>query len=270
MSLHKTEYTGKNRCWPCTVLNCGLAAMGAIVIATLGRPVFAAVGFTVALASIVYRGYFIPWTPELTRYFPNSVLVWLNRRDSVSTRKPVTVPRSGGVLEGDGELSITSDAREHIQNTASIFVKEQAQLEQTFVEVFPRVTEISVRRNFNGGENWFALDDSTTTLLQWNTRSVAALDAAGAEYLTSVLPDWTIRSLDERRTMLALLRYGATACPSCGTEYEAVDGPRVTCCGGRSLVGERRCEECEYILVDRNDLPTNEVLMENRSYETDD
>jgi len=81
--LHRPEYTGENRCLPCTVLNVGIASVGATLLgAWLVAAGYetAAVGvatgvLAVSLAAIWLRGYLVPGTPTLTkRYLPASVL----------------------------------------------------------------------------------------------------------------------------------------------------------------------------------------------------
>jgi len=72
--VHKPEYTGENRCIPCTVLNVILAAALTAASAAFG-PVVAAAVFVASLGSIYYRGYLVPGTPKLTkRYLPDRVL----------------------------------------------------------------------------------------------------------------------------------------------------------------------------------------------------
>jgi len=72
--IREPEYTGENRCVPCTVLNVVLAAALTAASAAFG-PVVAAAVLVASLGSIYYRGYLVPGTPELTkRYLPDRVL----------------------------------------------------------------------------------------------------------------------------------------------------------------------------------------------------
>jgi hypothetical protein len=81
--LRRPEYTGENRCLPCTVLNVGIASSGATLLgawlvaagySTLALGVATGV-LAVSLAAIWLRGYLVPGTPALTkRYLPASVL----------------------------------------------------------------------------------------------------------------------------------------------------------------------------------------------------
>ncbi|TYL38456.1 hypothetical protein CV102_11675 [Natronococcus pandeyae] len=73
-ALRQPEYTGENRCAPCTILNLGIA--GAIGVAVARRSRLAgALVVGLSAAAIYLRGYLVPGTPELTkRYLPPSVL----------------------------------------------------------------------------------------------------------------------------------------------------------------------------------------------------
>ena len=72
--FRQPEYTGENRCIPCTAVNVVIAAAGSALLAVLAPPV-GAVAFVLSLAAIYFRGYLVPGTPTLTkRYLPASVL----------------------------------------------------------------------------------------------------------------------------------------------------------------------------------------------------
>ena len=72
--LRRPEYTGSNRCLPCTVVNLVFAGVASLVAALIAVQLAIAV-FAVSLLAIYFRGYLIPGTPELTkRYLPDSVL----------------------------------------------------------------------------------------------------------------------------------------------------------------------------------------------------
>jgi hypothetical protein len=73
-TFRQPEYTGENRCTPCTLLNLGLAGAVGAAVARRSRLAGAfAVG--VSVAAIYLRGYLVPGTPELTkRYLPDPVL----------------------------------------------------------------------------------------------------------------------------------------------------------------------------------------------------
>ncbi|WP_435348403.1 hypothetical protein [Haloarchaeobius sp. HRN-SO-5] len=109
-NVRQPEYTGENRCWPCTTVN-GLIALG--LTAVVWAAVSAAAGATLAAgaavavvalsaASIWLRGYLVPGTPELTkRYMPERVLAWFGKAPDHS------VPRAGETREVDPETFLT-------------------------------------------------------------------------------------------------------------------------------------------------------------------
>ncbi|ELZ27434.1 hypothetical protein C475_05930 [Halosimplex carlsbadense 2-9-1] len=91
--LRRPEYTGENRCLPCTVLNVGIASVGATLLGAW----FVAAGYStaavgvstgvlaVSLAAIWLRGYLVPGTPALTkRYLPASVLAAFGKTPEAS------------------------------------------------------------------------------------------------------------------------------------------------------------------------------------------
>jgi hypothetical protein len=78
-TLGQPEYTGENRCLPCTALNLAVAVGVAVVVGRRRRAV-AGAWLAVAVALIALRGYLVPGTPELTkRYLPDRVLAWFGK-----------------------------------------------------------------------------------------------------------------------------------------------------------------------------------------------
>ena len=100
-SLKQPEYTGENRCTPCTIVNVCIAAVAAGAAATrgskrTGRLLGTAV-FTVSVALIYLRGYLVPGTPTLTkRYFPDWVLAWFDKEPETGTGEFVPADDVGG------------------------------------------------------------------------------------------------------------------------------------------------------------------------------
>ncbi|GAA0644184.1 hypothetical protein [Salarchaeum japonicum] len=77
--LHQPDYTGENRCEPCTVLNLAIAGIvGSLVARKTRLGSLVAVGISVGL--IYLRGYLVPGTPVLTKqYLPPTVLEWFGK-----------------------------------------------------------------------------------------------------------------------------------------------------------------------------------------------
>lgn len=119
--FRKPEYTGTNRCVPCTVVNAAIAVAITLAAALLG-PVTALVVFVGSFASIYLRGYLVPGTPELTeRYLPGRVLALFGKppdgpregwegADSVTvTDETAAVTEGTGRVEGDGIAAVADE-----------------------------------------------------------------------------------------------------------------------------------------------------------------
>ncbi|UTF52369.1 hypothetical protein [Natronosalvus rutilus] len=63
--VRRPEYTGENRCWPCTVTNVVLLVAAVGVLALRGRRRTAVGVATAGVAGIGLRGYLVPYTPRL-------------------------------------------------------------------------------------------------------------------------------------------------------------------------------------------------------------
>jgi hypothetical protein len=78
-TYRQPEYTGENRCEPCTVLNLVIAMMLSSVVARKSK-FGGAVVFGISVGLIYLRGYFVPGTPKLTkRYLPPEILRWFGK-----------------------------------------------------------------------------------------------------------------------------------------------------------------------------------------------
>lgn len=252
--IRNPRHTGRNRCWPCTVLNVGVVVLVGAVLSTARSDAVALLAVGAGLSVVWLRGYLVPGTPRIGRQLPEPVRSWFGTHDPAAALPATERLVAAGVLDDD--LDIAADADVAIAEQASALAADRAALEAAVSERFD-ATDVSVNRRLGGGERWFALDDDGQTVSQWEARPLVALDVAGAALLDDRLADWDRGDDRERTTMLALLRYAVSDCPDCGTAFADVNGRRVTCCGGRSLVGARRCAECGYPLIDRNDLPAD-------------
>ncbi|QLG49748.1 hypothetical protein [Natrinema halophilum] len=100
--LKQPEYTGENRCEPCTVLNLVIAAVIGSVVARKSR-LGGALAVAVSITLIYLRGYLVPGTPTLTkRYLPPEVLRWFGK-------DPDPAMASGLGSDDGGELTEIGD-----------------------------------------------------------------------------------------------------------------------------------------------------------------
>lgn len=102
--FRQPEYTGENRCTPCTLTNLAIAGGVALALQRRSRAL-AALFLPLALASIWLRGYLVPGTPELTkRYFPDRVLAWFDKGPEHAGPDGFAVPEAttGSARTGNG------------------------------------------------------------------------------------------------------------------------------------------------------------------------
>ncbi|AUV82275.1 hypothetical protein C2R22_12000 [Salinigranum rubrum] len=103
-SIRRPEYTGKNRCWPCTALNVALVFVGSVLVGLLS-PFLGVLGLLSGLALVVLRGYVVPYTPEfaprLVAALPVDLRFETHRTDGGRASESLT-----GDDEADGETLI--------------------------------------------------------------------------------------------------------------------------------------------------------------------
>ncbi|WP_080510203.1 hypothetical protein [Halorubrum distributum] len=112
-TLYQPEYTGENRCEPCTLLNVVLAGLLSSTIARKSR-VGGYAALLISIGLIYLRGYLIPGTPELTkRYLPPEVLRWFGKEPQLETRSGLgRQSESGHNADGTSSETPTADPLE--------------------------------------------------------------------------------------------------------------------------------------------------------------
>ena len=104
--LRQPDYTGENRCGPCTVLNLVIATILGSAIARKSRlGGLLAVGISIAL--IYLRGYLVPGTPTLTkRYLPPTVLRWFGKEPALDVASGLGGDTTATADAGRGESGV--------------------------------------------------------------------------------------------------------------------------------------------------------------------
>jgi hypothetical protein len=116
-TLHQPEYTGDNRCTPCTVLNLVLAGLFSSIVARKSR-IGGYVILLVSIGLIYFRGYLIPETPELTKhYLPPEVLQWFGKEPQFETRSGIgRQSESSRNVDGTSSKTPTADPLEETED----------------------------------------------------------------------------------------------------------------------------------------------------------
>ncbi len=251
--IRRPEYTGENRCWPCTLTNALVLGLLVVAVARRRSRLEATLLGALGATALHYRGYVVPYTPKfaprLVRRLPfGSLLFDYDEQppsDSLADHETggppsgeaiVTALLEAGVVVADGEeLSLDPDFqaawREEMERLRGQPLEELA---ATAAETIPAAVETDVGRTV--GKPYIIVDGTgdgsgVSTLRE----PVAVAELAAAHALESRVDDETVRLAAGRplRTLLG-------ACPLC-------DGPltvtRQACCGEVTPVGSRPPEK---------------------------
>ena len=242
--MRQPEYTGANRCMPCTVTNIVIALVFAAVIGSmslLGGAVFLLFSFS----AIAMRGYLVPGTPTLTkRYLPDRIHRLFGHPDPQADGDAEFLERTlleWGVLEPCAEEDDVClaesyddlvwdrirDVRAEGMDEAAIATIFDAEPEN--IRMIPG-TPPQVR--YNAGRT------------RWPSEAALLADVAMAHVLADQVPEWHETHLKQRGPMLAGLRPFLEACPACDGPV-ALDEKIVESCCRRDEVVRIQCSECE-------------------------
>ncbi|WP_254274059.1 hypothetical protein [Haloarcula marina] len=227
--LRRPEYTGANRCLPCTVVNLLIAAVLSAAVATLivslGRPAFAAPAgglvFLTAAGLVYVRGYLVPGTPTLTkRYLPAPVLALFGKgpqsarpgreTESIADFDVESVLLDVGALEPCGDdLCLTTWYRDAWQDAvATVDADREALLSQLDLD--------AATVEFEEYGDAFQARVDETTVGTWESRAAFEADIAAASVLEDAYDDWDRLSVQQRGQVLNGLRLFLDTCPECG------------------------------------------------------
>ncbi|WP_121820110.1 hypothetical protein [Halostella salina] len=269
-SLRQPEYTGENRCTPCTVVNVILAVLGSAAVGWLAATVAGpsvgagagATAFALCLAAIYLRGYLVPGTPTLTkRYLPDRVLAWFDKA-------PAAVDQStaaDSARDADAEFDPVDP--------------EQVLLDAGAVEPCESVDDLCLADGFR--ETWVGAMDADVTaddavaalglsvadcqlaefegayrlerdgrrVAQWPSKAALVADVAGATAFERQYDGWASLDSEDRGQLLSALRLFADTCPLCGGRVELGEDTVESCCRSYDVVAVT-CGDCDARLLE--------------------
>jgi hypothetical protein len=240
--LRRPEYTGENRCFPCTVVNVCLTFVAAVVVSVALTPLGGLFVLTSGLGAIYFRGYLVPGTPELTvRYFPPWLLELFGKelelRETLQPVEGVAVRATpeGGRLVG-GFASAWDDRIESLR---------AAGVADGDVATLLGVGEASSVP----GDVAYVVDGG---LRQWLSESALLADAAAAAVLAERGGEaWASLDADGRVATLRDLRKLLDYCPLCGGALDNEETETIeTCCTESERVLMATCVDCDVRLIE--------------------
>lgn len=255
--LKQPEYTGENRCIPCTVVNTlialgvsGALVVGGIQLFTLEAGLVAGGAFfAFAMLAIYLRGYLVPGTPELTKqYFPPWLLGLFGKEPAVPTPKRTDInPEqelvTAGALEecaDRDDLCLTDEFRDawhrEIDRVDSDDVGRDRLLELL------DTAEGDVEYDEFGGA--FKAHVDGMVVGQWESEAAFLADLGSATALSEFHPEWDGLSIDAKSQLLNGLRLFIDTCPVCGGEPTFGADTVESCCGTYDVAAVA-CEACQ-------------------------
>jgi hypothetical protein len=250
--LRQPEYTGENRCVPCTSVNIAIAAAGSALAAKLTSRRVGSTAFITSLGTIYLRGYLVPGTPTLTkRYFPERVLRWFDKdnttpmTDETVEIDPERILLDAGAVEPCREgtdLCLTTDFqqawRERIYTVRSHDLGEDHLA--GVLDVSTRDGRITVDQH---GDAFIAYTDDAV-LGQWSSQAAAIADTAAATELSERVSDWSDFAPAEIARVLMSLRIFIEQCPDCDGSVRVEQDVVESCCRSYDVVASA-CQDCD-------------------------
>ncbi len=254
-AVRRPEYTGVNRCWPCTTLN--VALLGVLSVATAlvwlpGAPVVAVLGG----AAVWLRGYFVPYTPRFGPRIARRLPIEFESAGSPSGGPPGDAGAGGlagpdpddpesllgalveaGVMTGGDRLHLADEFRAAWRRERSRLAELDGEaLAAAAVEAAPGEREATVH-DVDDGE-WVRLVGEEPVILS-RPVVIAELGAARA------LSDLGAFDGSAAATGARAVRAFVEECPVC--EAEVVESSTANCCGGRKEEPRPvlQCPDCE-------------------------
>jgi hypothetical protein len=271
--LRQPQYTGENRCTPCTVVNAIIAAVTAVGIGAAVAPLDPATAALLAggalsvFAGVIYlRGYLVPGTPWLTKtYFPD----WLLRRFEQGHRDE----RSVDAHAGDGE---TADTPTGASPAGGVDV-EAVLLEAGAVTECDDVDDLCLTDEFRTAwreqvgrlrtvdttradvaavldvdPDELALEEYEEAFLarvdgrrvgHWESHAAFLADMAAANVLRERHGAWASLAVESRGQILSGLRLFLEQCPSCDGPVTVDQSVVESCCRSLDVLAVT-CQEC--------------------------
>lgn len=261
--LKQPEYTGSNRCLPCTVVNLLVAGAIAALAWTISAPLAAGV-LAVSVLTIYFRGYLVPGTPTLTkRYLPESVLTAFHGStvedeldddgwEAIEKRKrereravdPETfLLEADAVEERANDLALTDSFRDRVWDHVEAF-EETGVDDETLASLFD--TEPDAIERLDRDYPAIKID---VRIRQWPSEGAYYADLATHRALEATTEQWRDVPLEQRLDILKALRSFLERCPLCGGTVTPGERTVESCCTSGEVVSFA-CVDCDERLLE--------------------
>lgn len=274
--LRQPEYTGENRCLPCTVVNIVIAVVGSHAVMRKSR-VGGVLTLAGSLVCIYLRGYLVPGTPALTkRYLPENVLRWFGKDPddvpvrsglggSEVTEEPTTASASGSQAHASddeaAEQSVAEsvDPDEYFLETGVLtpcedqddlclteafsarWTEEIERLEDEEMTADRVTTTFGIEAEadeytIEAHEDARILRQDNRMIGQWPSNAALVADIGATAVLEEYDPLWAERSPNQKGQLLNGLRLFLEDCPGDGGRIEYNEEVVESCCQSHNVL----------------------------------
>ena len=258
--LRQEEYTGENRCIPCTAVNVILAVIvsAAIAIVSLALGV---VAFVASLAAIFFRGYLVPGTPRLTKqYLPDSILERFEAVDDGD--EPDEMPKLemaekiryekenrvqpdvflvdvGAITTDDGGNPMMTDEFAELVDEHVSAVHRSGVDETDIADLFDRdLSDVNAVE-----DREYPAYKVKLFLRKWPASGALVTDVGTDLALRELTDRWPAVPIEQRLEILESLRLLTEVCPACDGDLEISEETVESCCRLYPVV-ELGCVDC--------------------------
>ena len=249
--VRQPEYTGENRCTPCTTVNIAIAT-GVSILAAVTSTLLGISVFALSLGTIYLRGYLVPGTPALTkRYFPDHVLQWFDKETTTPTsEEPVEINPEQILLNADAvkpcrkdtDLCLTSNFqqawREHIH---TVHTHEPS---EDYLAGALSISNTNDQLTINQQGDAFVAYIDDVVLGRWGSQAALIADIAAGTELNERIPNWSELTPTEIVRVLMSLRIFIEQCPNCGGPVQVGEKVVESCCRSYDVIASA-CQDCD-------------------------
>lgn len=266
--FRQPEYTGENRCLPCTIVNVAIAFVMSAFVALIAVPLGAVV-FVTSLLTIYLRGYLVPGTPTLTkRYLPDRVLSLFDTHPVEETKNDEEAWQTVESLEYEKEHAV--DPEQFLLDVGAVGPCEHEE-DLCLTDEFAH--RLDTRLDSDGEVSThpeeiaglFDTESDSITVLdreypavkidrrirKWPSEAALIADLAADRSLREQTERWLAVPLTQRLGILKSLRSFYERCPRCSGEIYLSEETTESCCRTYEvfMIG---CRECEQPLLEFN------------------
>ncbi|AXR79120.1 hypothetical protein [Natrarchaeobaculum sulfurireducens] len=257
-SVRRPEFTGNNRCVPCTAFHVSLAVALSILLAIVTTPFVATVAFVGFVTVIYFRGYLFPGTPRLAK----RLVLRRPRRSSGATTdnsdavtavdgdRLESLVRSLDVVDDRGPAGyrLEPEFRDAWHDRIDEIRAANSRLEVLSTQLGLDPDRVVLEVTSSG----FAANYGRNRIGCWPSEAALLADLAATPELEARAPRWRTLGAEERSALLAELRGLLERCPNCNGTLERV-GPAADSCGSTATRGANGCRVCGSRLVERHE-----------------